>query len=230
MKYFMRRVLFFCLTLIALNAACAQSFSDRFDAAFATDDVAAQRQALLDWERSTPEDVNLFIARYNFYANLAMAQDPYSAQLADSALYVIEEAIVRYPDRLDLRFGKIYFLGELRRWDAFADEIMRMLDYSDEISHRWVFPNVQEGLKELVVEGVADYQIAMRETLPGDYPLAASDSAMVSRIRRVARRTIQLFPNDANALHMLGETYVGEDDERASKYLKRAEEANASWK
>ncbi|MBR3412644.1 MAG: hypothetical protein IKG81_08145 [Bacteroidales bacterium] len=220
----MKRALFFCLTLMALNAMYAQSFSDRFDDAFATNDVAAQRQALQDWELSAPEDVNLIIACYNFYANQAMEQTPYLAQLADSGLLVIERGIVLYPDRLDLRFGKIFFLGELRRWDAFADEIMRMLDYSDQINHRWLFPNVEEGLKELVMEGVADYQLTMRETLPGDYPLAASDSAMVNRIRRVAKRTVQLFPSDVNALHLLGETYLGEDDERASKYLKRAEE------
>ena len=218
----MRRVLSFCLMLIALNATYAQSFSDRFDEAFATNDVAAQWQALLDWQLSAPEDVNLFIARYNYYANRAMAQNPYSKSLADSGLYVIEEGIVRYPDRLDLRFGKTFFLGELGRWDAFADEIMRLLDYSDEIAHQWVFPNVQVGLKELVMEGVEDYLLTMRETLPYTYPLAASDSAMVSRIRRVARRTVQLFPNDAVALRLLGETYVGEDDERASKYLNRA--------
>ena len=101
---------------------------------------------------------------------------------------------------------------------------MRMLDYSHQRNHRRPLPNVEEGLKELVMEGVADYQLTMRETLPGDYPLAASDSAMVNRIRRVAKRTVQLFPNDVNALHLLGETYLGEDDERASKYLKRAEE------
>ena len=209
---------------MALNAAYAQSFSDRFDDAFAANDVAAQRQALQDWALSAPEDVNLIIAFYNFYANQAMEQTPYLAQRADSGLLVIERGIVLYPDRLDLRFGKIFFLGELRRWDAFADEIMRMLDYSDQINHRWLFPNVEEGLKELVMEGVADYQLTMRETLPGDYPLAASDSAMVNRIRRVAKRTVQLFPSDVNALHLLGETYLGEDDERASKYLKRAEE------
>ena len=213
----MKRALFFCLTLMALNAMYAQSFSDRFDDAFAANDVAAQRQALQDWELSAPEDVNLIIAFYNFYANQAMEQTPYLAQLADSGLLVIERGIVLYPDRLDLRFGKIFFLGELRRWDAFADEIMRMLDHSDEINHRWLFPNVEEGLKELVMEGVADYQLTMRETLPGD-------SAMVNRIRRVAKRTVQLFPSDVNALHLLGETYLGEDDERASKYLKRAEE------
>ena len=57
----MKRALFFCLTLMALNAMYAQSFSDRFDDAFAANDVAAQRQALLDWERSAPEDVNLII-------------------------------------------------------------------------------------------------------------------------------------------------------------------------
>ena len=62
----MKRALFFCLTLMALNAMYAQSFSDRFDDAFAANDVAAQRQALQDWELSAPEDVNLIIACYNF--------------------------------------------------------------------------------------------------------------------------------------------------------------------
>ena len=234
----MKRFLSFVLIIMSIGVAAAQSYSDVFDQAFALDDVPAQRNALELWQREAPNDVNLFIARYNFFANLAMGQQASLSKTgasqtvaaihwADSALAALDEGIALYPDRLDLYFGKIYFLGEVARWDAFEREILKMLDSSRARDHRWTFPNVTDGIESLISEAVMDYQATMMATLPGVpnglNPLAA-DSAMTRRVRNVARRTIQLFPSDANALYLLGMSYVDVDNEKALKYLLRADE------
>lgn len=244
------------VTALCLLAACsvasfAQSYSDKFYDAMNADDLPAQRQALAEWELAAPNDVDLYIARYNFYVNAGSnevvmidADEPteesfviktdsgdfymhsvmtFDEKMADSGLFVIAEAIKAYPNRLDLRFGEIYFLGQLERWDAFADAIVRTIDHSSEITHLWTFPNVDGGGVELMTEGVLDYQAQMLETIPMDN-LSAEDSAMVLRMRRVAERMVKAFPRDVPSVNLLSVTYtIFKDYENSIKYLLRAE-------
>ena len=53
----------------------------------------------------------------------------YDKNLSDSALAVIDKGIAAHPNRLDMRFGKIFALGDYSRWDAYVDEIMNVLNY-----------------------------------------------------------------------------------------------------
>ena len=223
----MRRIVSFLLITLCISAVKAQSYSDAFDEAFGRNDVVAQREALRLWQREAPDDVNYFIARYNFYANRALSPNAsvVVTPLADSGLVAIDEGIVRYPDRLDLRLGKIFFLGELHRWDTFVDEIVRTLDYSLQIDHQWTFPNVQSDMmEELLVESMADYMSTMYQSIADTAHLTAADSLMTRRIQTVAKRTVQLFPDDFSSIYMLALSHlVLRQNEKAYKYLLRAE-------
>lgn len=228
----MKRILSFFLIMTWIGTLCAQSYSDAFDEAFSRDDIAAQREALQLWQREAPEDVNLFIARYNFYANQAMRQNPdrVVAPLADSGLVAIEDGIALYPNRLDLRFGKIYFLGELGRWDAFVDEIDRTLDHSIQIDHQWAFPNVPDDMVEgLIVEGIVDYMVTMFSSIADTSHLTKADSVMARRIQGLAKRTVQLFPGDFPSTYMLALSHIMlNENDKAYKYLMRAEKIDSS--
>ena len=228
----MKRIVSFLLIMTCVCALRAQSYSDAFDDAFRHDDVAGQRQALALWQQEAPEDVNLFIARYNFYANRAMGQNPdvVIAPLADSGLVAIEEGIGLFPDRLDLRFGKIYFLGQLHRWDAFVGEIVRTMDYSAQIGHRWSYPNVPDDMMEdLLLEGVVDYMVEMFANIADTAHLTAADSLMARRLREVAKRTVQLFPGDFASTYMLALSHLMlNESDKAYKYLVRAEGLNST--
>ena len=209
----MKRIFIFLLITMCIGTAFAQSYSDAFDEAFSRDDITAQREALKLWQREAPEDVNLFIARYNFFANQAMGQNPnqVSASLADSALMAIEDGIAHFPDRLDLRFGKIYFLGELRMWDAFVDEIGRAMDYSVQIDHHWLYPNVP---------GIADTA-----------RLSAADTLVVRQIQGLAKRVVQLFPGDFPNTYMLALSHlILNENDKAYRYLVRAEKLSSTSK
>ena len=221
---------------MCLGTASAQSYSDAFDEAFSRDDVAAQREALKMWQQEAPNDVNLFIARYNFYANRAISSDEAGQTietnqiLADSALMAIEEGITLFPDRLDLRFGKIYFFGQMQMWDAFVGEIERTLNYSSQIGHKWVFPNVPEDMMEgLLVEGMNDYMEEMFANIDDSVRFTKSDSVMARRIQRVAKRTVQMFPGDFSSTFMLALSHkLLNENDKAYKYLMRAEGLNST--
>lgn len=230
----MKRIFIFLLITTGIGTAFAQSYSDAFDEAFSHDDIAAQRKALDLWQHAAPEDVNLFIARYNYYANQAMGQNPaqFSTSLADSALSAIEDGITHFPDRLDLRFGKIYFLGELRKWDAFVGEIGRMLDHSVQISHRWLYPNVPDDMiEDLLTEAMNDYLATLWQSIADTARLSAADTLVVRQIQGLAKRVVQLFPGDFPNTYILALSHlILNENDKAYRYLVRAEKLSSTSK
>lgn len=228
----MKRLSILVLSLSACFSAWSQSYSDQFYDALNRDDIPLQRSILDDWSLASPDDVDLYIARYNYYINSSAMLDndspekppQFSQSVADSALSVIEEGISRYPKRLDMRFGKIFFLGELQRWEAFADESIRMLNRSELMEHQWIFPNVEEGFEELITESIQDYLSTLSGHLSGSQSHTPQDTLIISCMRRIAQRTVQVFPSDIQAVRSLALTcLMTHEYESALKYLKRAE-------
>lgn len=226
----MKRIVFLIIALTAMLTAQAQSYPDQFQEALDRNDFKAQRAILADWQQAAPTDIDLYIARWNYYVNNYMGEDQtgdLSARdhaIVDSGFAVIDEAIALYPEQLELRFGKIYFLGQIMQWDDFEKEILRTLDYSEQIRHRWTFNDLMGQGVALMTEGMQDYQSDMFATIADKQHLTAADSLMVMRIRRVAHRTIQVYPSNVAAMNMLAVSHMllGDND-TAVKHLLRAE-------
>ena len=218
MKHLTKSCSFLLIALLLFPSLCrAQGYEARFAEALDSRDVAQQRAILAEWEQAVPGDVELYIARYNYYIRLA---DPQS----DSAIACIDGAIAHYPARLDLRFGKAYYLGQIGRWDAFADAIVATLDHSEAIGHRWQFPNYDGDGETIVIEGVTDYMVDLFSQIDDPEHLTAADTAMALRLRRIAKRTAQVFPSNVQALNFLAVSYTLLGDyAKALRYLKRAE-------
>lgn len=223
--------LFFIIAIVAPLTVRGQSYPAQFQAALDKGDTRAQRVVLADWQLAAPNDVELYIARWNYYVNGFMEEDQtgdLSAKdraLVDSGFAVIDEAIELYPDRLDLRFGKIYFLGQIQQWDDFVEEIEKTLAYSVQIGHRWNFNGVLGEGKSIMTEGMMDYQWDMygQIEMVGD-SLNAEGRAMAERIGRVARATLRAFPSDVEAMNAMGLYYMlVKDYAEAERFLLRAE-------
>lgn len=222
------------LLLVALNSRLspchAQGYEQRFAEALESRDIRLQRSILAEWETAIPGDVELYIARYNYFLQTAAAshEGPAGAAAAlrcvDSALACIDEAIERYPARLDLRFGKAYFLGTVARWDDYADAIVATLDHSAAINHQWQFPNYDGDGETILAEGVQDYLVELFSQIDNPERLTAADSAMALRLRRVAKRMAQVLPSSVEALNFLAVSHTLLGDYRtALRYLRRAE-------
>ena len=231
----MKRNTILALLLALAATATAQSWSDAFYDALNADDYARQRTILAQWQRETPDDIDLHIARFNHYINSTMlAEGAAAVRLADSAITVIDTAISHYPDRLDLRFGKIYFLGQIMRWQSFGDEILLTLDRSERTGHRWQFPNFDQGGRVLIMEGVQDYLYTLFNSgQPADDGTGKAAAAATTapapdampQIRRIAHRAAQLFPSEPAFLSALAYTYIAEADYKtALHHLQRAEQ------
>ena len=226
----MKQIIPLLLLLPMAFGAAAQSYSDSFYDALNSDNLVMQRQVLAEWQQASPDDIDLYIARFNYPMGQTLGTS--STASADSTVLVIDQAIRLFPDRLDLRFGKIYFLGEIRRWASFADEIISTLDRSELINHRWQFPNFDQGGRILIVEGVQDYLYTLfssgQPTEDGTDQAAATTAPApdaLPQIRRIAHRAAQLFPSEPAFFSALAYTYIAEADyQTALHHLKRAEQ------
>ena len=226
----MKQIIPLLLLLPMAFGAAAQSYSDSFYDALNSDNLVMQRQVLAEWQQASPDDIDLYIARFNYHMGQTLNNS--SPTAADSTVLVIDQAIRLFPDRLDLRFGKIYFLGEIKRWASFADEIISTLDRSELINHRWQFPNFDQGGRILIVEGVQDYLYTLfssgQPAEDGTDQAAATTAPApdaLPQIRRIAHRAAQLFPSEPAFFSALAYTYITEADyQTALHHLKRAEQ------
>jgi hypothetical protein len=54
----------------------------------------------------------------------------------DAGILYIDRGITKFPDRLDMRFGKTYALGQIGDFERFTDEIVKAIDRSDASGYR----------------------------------------------------------------------------------------------
>ncbi len=114
----------------------ADGFREQFRAALKAADVAAAEKVLTDWERATPKDPDLYVARFNFLLHKATKRTPMPAPAAPAgtpavaarlpamlvsydpatmaqASAVLKQGIALAPERLNMRLGlaKSYEMG-----------------------------------------------------------------------------------------------------------------------
>lgn len=230
----------------------AQNFQARFDSLFQTGDSIATRILLQEWEEQDPRNPELFTSYFNYYFQqarqeyLAMSKAQprgesfqikdstgtlagflgseirYDEDLIAKGLAKIEEGIRLYPNRLDMRFGKIYAYGQLEAWEEFSREIIRAIQYSAENKNAWTWTNdepVAMG-EEMFLSSIQDYQIQLYNT---------EQDSLLLKMREIAQAVLQQYPTHIESLSNLSITHilVGEYD-LGLVPLKKAEELNPS--
>lgn len=150
----------------------------------------------------------------------------YNQEYADSGLCVITKAIELFPTRLDLRFGKIHFLGQLERWDDYTNEIVKTLNYQKTNKPQWVFPDVEEDNDTLMIYSILDYETALVYSILDDND-TISFNHKTTLLRKIAEHMLELYPTDIRTLNIMAVTYQLTDEKaQALKWLKKAEKVN----
>ena len=107
----------------------ADGFREQFRAAFKAGDLVGAEKVLADWEKATPKDPDLYVARFNFLLNKATKRTPvpapavaagpaaaatprpavvvvsYDPATMAQAAAVLKQGIALAPERLDMRMG-----------------------------------------------------------------------------------------------------------------------------
>ncbi|WP_124978853.1 tetratricopeptide repeat protein [Nonlabens xiamenensis] len=243
--------LFFIFSLVGLLVQ-AQDFKSEFNTYFVNQDTLNQRLVLDKWEDAKPDDIDLKISLLNYHFRksreevINMTTDaPQGAGLAiqdslgnekaylsshfvfdlselEKGLSKIDEAIKDHPDRLDLRFGKTYVLGQVPLWERFTQEILITVVYSQKNDNQWLWADnekLTEG-QDFLLGSIQDYQLQLYNT---------SDDSLLENMRRIAFQVLKFYPTHVESWSNIAITYSlqGEFDQ-AIFYLRKAEEINPS--
>ena len=216
----MRKVLFLVLLLTSLTAcAFSQNFNADFKQLVDKNDSNGQAVLLKKWGAAKPDDPELFVAYFNHYIgrgrNEVLTLSPASkiaggAVLAEGAtydeknyklaLFYIDKGIAKFPDRLDMRFGKTYLLGENRDYVNFTAEIVKTIDRSNENKNHWLW---------MENKPVKDPQKFMLNSIQ-DYvgQLFDSGDEQVDYIKTVAEAALRYYPDSVENLSDLAVYYI----------------------
>ena len=149
----------------------------------------------------------------------------YDPARSDSAIAIINKGIAAHPNRLDMRFGKIFALGAYSRWDAYTDEIMNVLNYTEKHPNSWVYPDTKDPIDTIIIYGILDYE----RDLFGQCELTEAsrdkDAVILGQVREIALKTSQIYPKDIYSLNVVAVTYNGVGDyANAIVWLRKAEQ------
>jgi len=140
----------------------------------------------------------------------------YNEELIDTMFKIIDEGITLFPDRLDMRFGKTYILGQTGDYKAFRDEIIRTVDRSAVNGNKWYWMRQEavEDAENFMLESIQDYQLDL---------FNAEDDTLLGYSRDISLAILTHYPSHLVSLSNLSIYYLFTDDpETALFYMKKA--------
>jgi tetratricopeptide (TPR) repeat protein len=177
----------------------------------------------------------LFVAYYNFYANKSRtsglgittnrsgtylgSQSTFDEKFFKQALDYINKGISKFPNRLDMRFGKTYLLGQNQQYKDFTDEIVKAVDYSNVNKNQWLWMENKpvENPQKFMLGAVQDYVVQLFDS--GD----ESDDH-TNYIKSISETVLKYYPNSVENLSNISIYYLFKDDfDNALIHLLKAE-------
>lgn len=127
-------------------------------------------------------------------------QVSYDDLYTQKAIEWIDKGIERFPNRLDMRFGKIYFLGLLENYEAFTEQIIQTIDYSAINQNQWLWSenSALEQPKERMLSSIQDYQNDL---------YATSKDTLLYNMQKIAEAVLKVYPDHIESLSNIGEVY-----------------------
>lgn len=209
----------------------SQDYKAQFDKYLQDGDTTKQRELLTLWESKDPKNPELFTSYFNYYffksreeiltmstnqhngtslelkdslgkvAGFLGSEIVYNTELMQKALDKIDQGITLYPNRLDMRLGKIYAMSQTNNWESFTNEIIRAIQYSGVNNNQWTwtFNEKREDGKEILLGSIQDYQLNLYET---------QDNNLLKNMRSIAKEVLKIYPNHIESLSNISITYL----------------------
>ena len=134
----------------------------------------------------------------------------------DLGISYIDKGITKFPDRLDMRFGKTYALGQINDYERFKGEIIRAIDYFDGGKIRWLWRDNKplDQSKDFMLKSIQDYIVQLFDA--GDQN--------TQFIKPISEAALKYFPDHVESLSNLSVVHMinGKFDD-ALLPLKKAE-------
>ena len=227
-----------------------QTNYEKFKTLFKKNDTAKIKSLFADWEKTNPHDPELYTSAINFYfsnskqeiisldreqkskesfqftdstgkvAGYINSNLGYNPEKLSKAFKYANTGIDKFPDRLDIRFGKCYLLQQIGDYSNFTKEIIRTIEYSQVNKNNWLWTEnkKQEDGEEFFLETIQTYLKELYDT---------EDDNLLPIMIQIGEATLKYYKNNVKILSttsvalMLTKNY-----DKAIEYLKLAETIN----
>lgn len=186
----MKKLLAFIFLAAAL-ALAADNYQMSFNAWLSDGKLDVADSVLTEWSRATPDDPELFPARYNLLLYRANNQGHWQDSLVDQAFAEIDRGIVACPDRVDFRIAKTEAASMTSRWTDLIEAVDGLLDRDAANDSKWRGREnaPQAKADSLVAEAVSErlseiYASQLRDVVESALPLAAKAAKHFSGDKR----------------------------------------------
>jgi len=241
-----------CLLLTLLPLLASAQTLDEFNALAKKKDTLAQQALLAKWEKKGANDPDYYIAAFNYHishgrkeiiamkagtpegdalvlkdslGNIAGYMDSsigYDQRDVEKAVAYIDKGIAKFPDRLDLRFGKTHLLGEYKDWDGFTNTILATIDRSDKNKNKWLWAGGKplDDPKEYMLGAMQSYVLQLYNT---------NDYSLLPNMAQIAARILTYYPDHIESLSNLSIVYMLQNQpDKALVPLLKAEKIDPS--
>ncbi|NQX81105.1 MAG: tetratricopeptide repeat protein [Flavobacteriaceae bacterium] len=230
----MRNIL---LLLLLITQSCKSQtektdFKTKFIKYYEENNTDAQLQLLTKWEKSKPNDAELFTSYFNYYfkksrneiialsteqtskETLALknslgeisgflgSQITYDNLELDKGIEYINKGIKKHPNRLDMRFGKIHVLGLRKNWKTFTNEIIKAVEYSNKNSNNWTWTDNKE-----IERPKQEYFLGNIQTYINQLYNTGDDNLLVN-MRDISTKILEFHPKHIPSLSNVSITYI----------------------
>ena len=117
----------------------------------------------------------------------------YDQNILKKGFDYIDKGLSKYPNRLDMRFGKIYLLGQIENYEKFTAEIINTIDYSHVNKNKWTWAdNKPLGDPEnFMLSSIQDYQLQLYNT---------ENDNLIENMKRIAEAVLKYYPEHIESL------------------------------
>lgn len=226
------------LCLLFINAI-GQTLKEQFNELLSKKDDSGQQALLKRWEQQHPNDPELYVAYFNYYANKSRKEvvelgtqpkgekylklldkdstkkEPvgymygdiyYEPEILNKGIAYIDKGILKYPNRLDMRFGKIYMYGQIKDYDNFTKDIIKTIKYSTVINNGWTWSDNKplEEPKKFMLNAVQDYVNQLYNT---------EEDALLENMKQISETVLKHYPDHVESMsnvaivHLLKKQY-----------------------
>lgn len=235
--------LLFCFVSFVLGQSNYQQFLEFYQ----KNDTIAIEKLLKDWENNNP-DAEYYVSCVNYFFNKSKkevisldakmsqkegfeikddkgnsvaylsSKNLYDEKMLQKTFKCFDEGISRFPDRLDIRFGKVYSLGQIEDYENFTKEIIKTIQYSAKNNNNWFWSEnskYEEG-KNGFLSSIQDYNNQIYQT---------NDDSLLKYMKQINEEVLKYYPNRVENLSNLSiVSLISKNYDEALVYLLKAEE------